>query len=362
MIVPFKIYVYSEIYNAFPSLQEALGTKSLENHFKNPHFSLTDDHREADFFLFPASVDPLFQKLGPRACNTFLAALPHYREHKEKHIFFMYDDQNLPLGLPSVIYRFTHDRHLLEPNSITLPSPIAHGTEYLKKPERLAYHVSFTGALTTHFCRLQMLMPFLKPAERDQFKELLPSINNLQSTRIEPQQYISLHDQLKTKMKKFFPRIAQSKGITYYLNATFDQFRLLPESDRKQLFSKHIEIMQNSLLVLAPRGHGSYSVRFFETLAAGRIPVMIADNYLPPLHWLINYNDIIFRIRQNQLLNIKQLMADIFNNHQLPELEHRCFKARGIWEKYFSPDKFSSFLHLTLCEVINQNYNLNQIK
>jgi len=358
---PIRIYVYRNINELVPNLQEILGTGRLDRHFTEPHFTLTDDSDKADFFLFPFSIDPLFQKLGARACRIFLTSLHLYAKYPTRHIFFLHDDQNLPLGLPSVIYRFTHDHHLREPNSITMPALIDYGNSLFTEPKILAYHASFMGALNTHFCRLQMIMPFLTPDEQELFATILPEINTLHQARSNEKQYATLSKQLKLRIQKLFPRIVENNNLKYYLNITFAQFRFLSEKERHHLFSKQKEVMQNSLLVLAPRGCGSYSIRFFEILAAGRIPILISDNYLPPLNWLVDYDDFIFRIPQNQILDIKQRIAEIFNQYSLPELNNRCLKARKFWEEYLAPEKFSAFLHLTLNEVKKYNYNLNKI-
>jgi hypothetical protein len=42
------------------------------------------------------------------------------------------------------------------------------------------------------------------------------------------------------------------------------------------------ETLYRSKFVLCPRGHGTASIRLFETLAAGRVPVVISDEWVPP--------------------------------------------------------------------------------
>ena len=42
------------------------------------------------------------------------------------------------------------------------------------------------------------------------------------------------------------------------------------------------ETMFRSKFVLCPRGHGTSSIRLFETLAAGRVPVVISDDWVAP--------------------------------------------------------------------------------
>jgi hypothetical protein len=43
------------------------------------------------------------------------------------------------------------------------------------------------------------------------------------------------------------------------------------------------EVLYRSNFVLCPRGMGTTSIRLFETLAAGRVPVIVADDWVPPI-------------------------------------------------------------------------------
>jgi hypothetical protein len=45
---------------------------------------------------------------------------------------------------------------------------------------------------------------------------------------------------------------------------------------------RYDEILCRSRFVLCPRGHGTSSLRLYEALAAGRVPVIISDDWVPP--------------------------------------------------------------------------------
>ncbi|HXY91020.1 MAG TPA: exostosin family protein [Acidimicrobiia bacterium] len=46
--------------------------------------------------------------------------------------------------------------------------------------------------------------------------------------------------------------------------------------------AQFLETLSRSKFVLCPRGHGTSSFRLYETMAAGRVPVIIADEWVPP--------------------------------------------------------------------------------
>lgn len=54
-----------------------------------------------------------------------------------------------------------------------------------------------------------------------------------------------------------------------------------PEEKEAQK-KKYAEVMNRSKFVLCPRGHGPTSYRLYETLAIGRVPVIIGDAWVPP--------------------------------------------------------------------------------
>ena len=63
-----------------------------------------------------------------------------------------------------------------------------------------------------------------------------------------------------------FFRVRQHKGD-----------RTIPRAQQR-----YAEVVARSKFVLCPRGHGPSSFRLYETLAAGRVPVVISDQWLAP--------------------------------------------------------------------------------
>jgi hypothetical protein len=59
----------------------------------------------------------------------------------------------------------------------------------------------------------------------------------------------------------------------------FHDWRSRDFAERRRHFA---EVLFRSQFVLCPRGHGTSSIRLFEALAAGRVPVVISDQWVPP--------------------------------------------------------------------------------
>lgn len=107
---------------------------------------------------------------------------------------------------------------------------------------------------------------------------------------------------------------------------------------------EYIHIMKESDFCLAPKGDGNYSLRFFEALSMGRIPVVIDTDVVLPFENRIAYDDVIIRVALKDIKNIGTTIADIYKNMSEEEFIARQRKARQIFEEYLKPDKFYNIL------------------
>lgn len=90
------------------------------------------------------------------------------------------------------------------------------------------------------------------------------------------------------------------------------------------------QTMAESQFMLCPRGIGTSSYRLFETLEAGRAPVIIANQWVPTPH--INW-DFAVRVDERDIKSIPSLLRSISD-----ESEDRGKAARAAWESAYAPD------------------------
>ncbi len=91
---------------------------------------------------------------------------------------------------------------------------------------------------------------------------------------------------------------------------------------------EYFDNMRASQYVLCIRGAGNFSVRFYETLAMGRIPVFVdLDSPLPLLNGL-NWNDHLVLCSRNQLSQLPELILEWEKNND-PEIASH--KNRKLW-------------------------------
>jgi len=103
--------------------------------------------------------------------------------------------------------------------------------------------------------------------------------------------------------------------------------------DEKALEGKAFaDTLRSSPFVLCPRGLGTSSFRLFETLQAGRVPVIIADNWVPPAHfpW-----DFAVHIPENQLHTLASRLQALSG-----EATERGLAARRAWETHYAPSRY----------------------
>jgi hypothetical protein len=63
-----------------------------------------------------------------------------------------------------------------------------------------------------------------------------------------------------------------------------DDFMYWRADDRRasEKRARYADVLSRSRFVICPRGRGTSSIRLYETLASGRVPVIISDEWVPP--------------------------------------------------------------------------------
>jgi hypothetical protein len=102
--------------------------------------------------------------------------------------------------------------------------------------------------------------------------------------------------------------------------------------------------MNENLFTLCYRGRGNFSVRFYETLMRGRIPIQINSSSIFPYEDEIDYSNVGIFIEEEDLekVDIEKLVKDYYNSKSADELIQIQKNNRRIYEEYFHPDIYFS--------------------
>ncbi len=96
---------------------------------------------------------------------------------------------------------------------------------------------------------------------------------------------------------------------------------------------------------LSMRGGGNFSVRFYETLAVGRIPVLLNTDCLLPLSNTIDWNEHCVIIDETDYKSVGQKVLDFHTNLNEDEFISLQKNNRILWKKYLTRHTFFPLIH-----------------
>lgn len=126
----------------------------------------------------------------------------------------------------------------------------------------------------------------------------------------------------------------------FIVRKTFSGSRKTIELDPAQARTEYLDSISNSDFVIAPKGDGNYSNRFFKTLCLGRFPVLTDTNIVLPLEDVIDYSRIIVRVPMREVHKTPEYIRAFYDALDDETYRARQQEARDIFEKYLRQDSF----------------------
>ena len=136
--------------------------------------------------------------------------------------------------------------------------------------------------------------------------------------------------------------INHPRGYLHDSNPKKDKLRWWEKDDSKSSVIRFRNITLNTKFLLCPRGVNTSSIRIFEGMEAGCVPIIISDNLVLPNG--PNWNEFSMIIPENSINKIPAICEELE-----PGFKNMSKLSRQAWEKFFSTE--SSF-H-SLCTWIN---------
>ncbi len=115
---------------------------------------------------------------------------------------------------------------------------------------------------------------------------------------------------------------------------------------------RYQEVVSRSKFVLCPRGMGTSSFRLFETLAAGRVPVIISDQWVAPRGPDWEFCSI--RVAESQVASLPALLEE-----REAHWEEMALNAIQVFRDWFAPDMMFHRL-MGECQDLLQNGELGR--
>jgi len=108
-------------------------------------------------------------------------------------------------------------------------------------------------------------------------------------------------------------------------------------SNQSESDTDYVRTLSRSKFVLCPRGIGPSSWRLFETMRIGRVPVVISDEWVPPLG--IDWDSFVVKVSQSDIQNIPTVLTRREN-----EWISRGQRARDEWERCLSYERMFGWI------------------
>ena len=259
---------------------------------------------EAEVFLFPWDIGQYIDGGALNAIAGVIKSLPHIAGRERRHIVCDDGDATAHFPVPVCLFKISVTKALAAETiavPYTLPAHMFDDTPVFDW-SAIRYDTSFVGNLTN-------------PARR----AVVTSVQRQ-------------GEGLRTLID--FDDAPMADGQYCYNTRVKDD----PEKTaaRQRLYRKSL---RDSLTVLCPPGIGPHSIRMYETMYMGRIPVLFGDSAVYPLQRAIDYGAFCLRISKDALLETGAILEDWLRSRTEEEVHAMCVQACRTWNAYFAPGK-----------------------
>ncbi|MFD2550402.1 exostosin family protein [Bizionia sediminis] len=107
------------------------------------------------------------------------------------------------------------------------------------------------------------------------------------------------------------------------------------KATREQTTAEFYKNIKDSDYVLCTRGAGNFSVRLYETLAMGRIPVYVHTDGLLPLSDKIDWKKHVVWVEKKEISDIAEKVLDFHKTLNQEKMQTLCISNRFLWKDYF---------------------------
>jgi hypothetical protein len=103
---------------------------------------------------------------------------------------------------------------------------------------------------------------------------------------------------------------------------------------------EYINNINNSDYTLCYRGAANYSLRLYETLCLGRIPLFINTDCVLPFENEIPWNDICLWVEDSEMDYLGEKITDYHHSMDGPQFREKQAQCRQVWEQYCTKEGF----------------------
>lgn len=142
----------------------------------------------------------------------------------------------------------------------------------------------------------------------------------------------------KSSLIKSNIQLRHCSGMVWAYGYLLPQKKLNLEQQRTEF----IDNLVNSDYVLCVRGYGNYSVRLYEALCCGRIPIFVNTDCVLPYDFEVDWRQYCIWVEEKDLPFIADIVADFHQRISPQDFVQMQYKCRQLWQKWLSPEGFFS--------------------
>tara|TARA_Y100001970_G_scaffold244255_1_gene310210 strand:- start:1339 stop:2397 length:1059 start_codon:yes stop_codon:yes gene_type:complete len=109
------------------------------------------------------------------------------------------------------------------------------------------------------------------------------------------------------------------------------------KSELESTTLEYYENIKKSDYIICIRGTGNFSIRMYETLMMGRIPILINTDCLLPFTKHIDWNEHMIIINWDKRKNIGSIIKEFHKSISKDDFQQKQIKNRQLWETYLKP-------------------------
>ena len=134
-------------------------------------------------------------------------------------------------------------------------------------------------------------------------------------------------------VRRNLARLSHPRSLFHDTSADFARLLQwkMSQRERRDYQRRYAELTKASKFILCPRGMSVSSIRLFETMRMGRVPVILSDGWRPPRG--PDWKKFSIRVREKKFAQLPRLLEE-----REAEAEAMGELARATWEDWFSEE------------------------
>lgn len=307
-------------------------------------YEIVEDINMADIAVFPIDYSYGLKKY-PEKTSDFLSIA----ERVNKMIWiYTGGDFGFTINNPNV-YNFRlggfksklSERDIIMPSFINDPyeSFLGDGFKTLKKSTKPK--IGFVGHANSSIIKyFGELLNYLKINYKRYIKVLIADYQSFYPSSVKRAKYLQKFIDYDDVTSDFILRKQYRAGVK-------------TNTEREKTSIEFYENIQDNGYTFCMRGGGNFSVRLYETLAVGRIPVLMDTDCLLPLTNIINWHAHSLIVDEKNAEHLAKKLVD-FHSKLTPEAFSQLqLKNRELWLNYLTRQNFFKHIHDQFVKIVS---------